>query len=266
MVSPDEGWAVGSAGDFSVGNLPLGLILHYSGGKWTKFSMTPDEELWGVQMLTATDGWAVGGGGWHSVGVGGATTSILLHYDGSRWTRVSAPNVAGITSLDMVSAHDGWATGTDTILHFDGTRWSIFAHLPGISGVSMDSATDGWAFGYVDFPYNHTASYNVVWHFNGSQWVRGTLPSSVDYNAAILALSMDSASDGWAVGYGLGQKGANRYALYLHYSHGHWTQVQGPGNDNLSGVFMLSATEGWSGGDGGALMHYLNGTWTQYKA
>jgi hypothetical protein len=93
----------------------------------------PNEQLWGVQMLTPTDGWAVGGGG-PTVGVPGAT-SILLHYDGSSWAAVPVPKVDAITSLDMVSAHDGWATGTDTILHYDGTKWSIFAHLQSITGV-----------------------------------------------------------------------------------------------------------------------------------
>jgi hypothetical protein len=264
MVSPDEGWTVGSAGDFSVRNLPSGLILRYSGGKWTKFSMTPDAEFFSVQMLSPTDGWVAGGGGWGTEA--GATTSILLHFDGAKWTPVPVPNVAGITSLDMLSASDGWATGTNTILHYDGVRWSIFAHLQGISGVSMDSASDGWALGYVNFPYNHTSSYNVIWHYNGSRWVRGSLPSSVDYNAAILGMSMDSASDGWAVGYGNGQQFGNRYTLYLHYSHGRWTEVQGPGNDNLWGVFMLSANEGWACGNGGMLIHYRNGTWTQYQA
>jgi hypothetical protein len=213
-------------------------------------------------MLSPTDGWVAGGGGWGSEA--GATTSILWHFDGSTWTSVTVPNVAGITSLDMLSANDGWATGANTILHYDGTRWSIFAYLQGIMGVSMDSATDGWAFGYVNFPYNHTSSYNIVWRYNGSQWVRGTLPSGVNADATILALSMDSASDGWAVGFGNGQKFGNRYSLYLHYTNGHWTQVQGPGHDNLNSVFMLSANEGWAVGNGGALMHYLNGTWTQY--
>jgi hypothetical protein len=187
-----------------------------------------------------------------------------LHYDGSSWNSVPVPNVANITSLDMVSANHGWATGTNTILHYDGTRWSISAQLQGVSGVSMDSASDGWAFGYVGFPYNHTSSYNVVWHFDGSKWVRGALPSSVDYNASILAMSMDSASDGWAVGYGNGQQFGKRYALYLHYTHGQWTQVQGPGANNLNSIVMLSANEGWAVENDGLLMHYRNGTWTLY--
>lgn len=287
MASPDEGWAVGWGDNSSSalsaemslhdgpaaayvpasgpgGPLPAGLILHYSAGKWTKVSIIPDAELWSVQMLSPTDGWAAGGGGWGTEA--GATTSILLHYDGSNWTPAQVPGVDGITSLDMLSATDGWATGTNAVLHYDGKQWTQFQSLTGVSGLSMDSATDGWAFGFVNFPYNHTSSYNAVWHYNGSQWVRGSLPSTVNYDAEIVGLFMDSASDGWAVGFGNGNKGENRYALYLHYTNGQWTQVQGPGTNNLDGVFMLSANEGWAVGVDGALMHYQNGIWTQYHS
>jgi hypothetical protein len=187
----------------------------------------------------------------------------LLHYDGHTWTSVQVPG-AGINSLSMHSATNGWAAGSNVVLHYDGKQWTQFQSLPGISGLSMDSPIDGWAFGFVNFPENHSSSYNVVWHYNGSQWVQGSLPSTVNADAQILALSMDSASDGWAVGYGNGGKYENRYALYLHYTNGQWTQVQGPGTDNLNGVFMLSANEGWAVGSGGVVMHYQNGAWIQY--
>ena len=285
MISPDEGWAVGwgdkpssasAAGLFLPdlssaaatspysgpgGSLPVGLILHYSAGKWTSVSIIPDAELWSVRMLSPTDGWAAGGGGWGTEQ--GATTSILLHYDGSTWTPAQVPNVGGITSL-VASATEGWATGTDTILHYDGTQWSVFQHLQGVSGLSMGSPMDGWAFGFVNHPNNYTSSYNEVWHYDGSQWVQGSLPSTVNYDTEIIGLCMDSASDGWAVGFGNGNKGEKRYALYLHYTNGQWTQVQGPGADNLTNVFMLSANEGWAVGVG-SIMHYLNGSWTVYQ-
>ena len=264
MISPDEGWAVGW-GDHADSRIPSGVILHFHDGTWTKVSITPNAELYSVHMFSPTDGWVAGGGGWQSVGEGGATTSILWHYDGSSWTRVPVPNVGGITTLDMLSTNDGWATGTNTILHYNGEQWSISAHLQGIAGVSMDSATDGWAFGYVNFPYNHASSYNIVWHYNGSQWIAGSLPNAVNADAMILALAMDSASDGWAVGFGNGEKYGNRSTLYLHYTNGQWTLVQGPGGDNLNGVFLLSAQDGWAVGNGGVLMHYQNGTWSVYN-
>ena len=265
MISPAEGWAVGS-GTHGDSQIPSGVILHFHAGIWTKVAIVPNAEFYSVQMLSPTNGWASGGGGWHSVGEGGATTSILWHYDGSSWTPAPVPDVAGITSLAMLSANDGWATGTDSILHYNGQQWSIFAHLQGVEGVSMDSATDGWAFGYVNFPYNHPSSYNIVWHYNGSQWLAGSLPSTVNADAMIAGLFMDSASDGWAVGFGNGEQFGSRYTLYLHYTNGHWTQVQGPDSgSSLDSIFLLSAQEGWAVGSGGMLMHYHNGTWSVYS-
>lgn len=261
MVSADEGWAVGS-GDFYESTIPSAFILHYSGGKWTRFSVLRDAELYNVQMLSPTDGWANGGGGWGTDQ--GATTSILLHYDGTGWTPVQVPRIAGISSLDMLSATDGWATGTDAILHYDGKQWSIFQHVPGVYGLSLDSASDGWAIGFINYPYNHTSSSNVIWHYNGRRWVQESLPGTVNADAQVLAISMDAPTDGWAVGYGNGGKYQARYALYLHYTHGRWTQVQGPGKDNINGITMLSADEGWAVGNGGVVMHYEHGAWSQY--
>ena len=192
-------------------------------------------------------------------------SSVLLHYDGKSWTTAPVPDVGGLSSLDMLSATDGWATGVDTILHYDGKQWSVFQHVQGVYGISMGSASDGWAIGFINDTTNQTKDSNVVWHYNGSRWVQGSLPSTVNYDAQLLGISMDSPTDGWAVGYGNGAKGIARYALYLHYTRGLWTQVQGPGNNNVSGVTMLSANEGWAVGGGGLLLHYEDGAWSQYQ-
>jgi hypothetical protein len=261
MVSADEGWAVGDGGYAAV--VPSAFILHYSGGKWTKFDSLSDAELYAVQMLSPTDGWAIGAGDWGSGE--GATSGILLHYDGTSWSPAQVPNVGGLSSLDMLSATDGWATGVDTILHYDGQRWSVFQQVQGVYDLSMDSVSDGWAIGFINYTTNHTSSSNVIWHYDGSKWVQGTLPSTVNYDAQLLGISMDSPTDGWAVGYGNGDKGEARYSLYLHYTQGHWTQVQGPGDNNVSGVTMLSADEGWAIGGSGLLLHYEHGAWSQYQ-
>ncbi|HLY31682.1 MAG TPA: hypothetical protein VKQ36_11690, partial [Ktedonobacterales bacterium] len=265
MVSPDEGWAVGFAtnpGNGSTRSLPSGLILHYSDGQWSKVSEMPNTELWSVQMLSPTDGWLAGGGGWGTEQ--GATTSILLHYTGGKWVFVRAPNVAGIHSLAMVSPTDGWATGQGTIMRYDGSHWSAFSRLQGVAGVSMDSATDGWAFGGELFPNNPTSAYSTVWHYSGSQWTQGTLPSAVVHDSQITALSMDSTSDGWAVGVlgGL-KKGASSQTLYLHYTNGQWTQVQGPNTGPLNAISMISSQDGWAVGVDGTLLHYQNGVWAR---
>lgn len=62
----DDGWAVGENG----------VMLHFSGGKWTLAPNVTSQPLNSVYMLSATDGWAVGDGG------------TILHYTGGKWTVV----------------------------------------------------------------------------------------------------------------------------------------------------------------------------------
>jgi hypothetical protein len=90
-----------------------------------------------------------------------------------------------------------------------------------------------------------------------------------------MSVSMDSASDGWAAGIGLG------HGALWHYSGGTWTRVllNDPQGADLEGVVMVSATEGWGTGiiplpmkpgdqaqpTGIAVWRYVNGQWQVVK-
>jgi hypothetical protein len=260
MLSVDEGWAVGYGYPPSRGNaVPSSFILHYTGGRWARDGgLLRNVALDQVQMLSPTDGWASGGGGFTG-GAEGATTSVMLHYDGRSWTPVQTPPVSSIKSLEMLSPTDGWAAAEDTILHYDGQQWTIFQVVPQVFNLSMDSASDGWAVGLA--LYGITGS--LFWHYNGRQWVQVLFPnSSPSVTDVAQTLSMDSPTDGWAVG--LEDTTAPLpISLYLHYSRGHWTKVPGPNLGILMSVSMVSANEGWAL-NGGGLLHYLNGIWSQY--
>lgn len=65
-------------------------------------------DLSSVDMLSSTDGWAVGYDG------------AILHWDGSSWTKVASPTDKSLGSIKMVSTSDGWAVGrSGTILHWE---------------------------------------------------------------------------------------------------------------------------------------------------
>lgn len=49
-------------------------------------------------------------------------------------------------------------------------------------------------------------------------------------------------------------------AIY-HYFGGSWTAVTSPVTVSLRSVYMISPTEGWAVGDGGTIVHYTAGTW-----
>jgi hypothetical protein len=262
MVSADEGWAVGYGPDFQ--GISNSVILHYKGGRWSIYGSPMFEASFNqVDMLSPTDGWMVGES---NISVPGQQASMILHYNGIRWTPVQAPSVHAIYSLDMLSATNGWAVapGQGTILHYDGQQWSIFQQVSQIDALSMDSASDGWAVGY-----SPTLSAGTLfWHYNGQRWVQSwTLTSGKAHiSANALALSMDSATDGWAMGYEgpVNSSGNTATPLYLHYAHGQWTKAQGPQGVFVDTITMLSANEGWAAGQGGVMLHYLNGIWSQY--
>jgi hypothetical protein len=262
MVSADEGWAVGGGFSSSDSNyVPSAFILHYSGGRWTRYgSLMRDAELSAVQMLSPTDGWIGGSSGGPDV-VANPATSLMLHYDGTRWIPVQVPPVVSITRLDVLSATDGWATGEDKILHYDGQQWTIFQEVPQVTGLAMDSASDGWATSIPLYDVLGT----VFWHYNGKQWVKSTTVGESSVSTGAEAFSMDSATDGWAVGGQAPDNSTVGIAFYVHYSQGHWTIAQGPRVNVLFDVTMLSADEGWAVGNGGVVLHYQHGAWSQYQ-
>ena len=82
---------------------------------WNDGSPDPcHNNLYSVDMLSSTDGWAVGAGG------------IVLHWDGSTWRKVTSPTTNWLYSVTTVSATDGWAVGNGgTILNWNGSTWDI---------------------------------------------------------------------------------------------------------------------------------------------
>jgi hypothetical protein len=118
-VAPDDAWAVGSYQekgtrlDEPATDRPL--ALHWDGNRWTVVQL-PDVGqggLNGVAARAADDVWAVG----QTVASSGddfTVTPLLLHWDGTAWSRVGAP-VDEDASLSAVTAIPGgglWAVGT----------------------------------------------------------------------------------------------------------------------------------------------------------
>ena len=139
-LSPTDAWAVGLGGSGSTQS----LVLHWDGTSWTR-QRSPNpagtstgkfNDLNGVAAVSATDAWAVGFYG-HDVGDGGtAGKPLVLHWDGTSWTKAKAPffgTSSGLRSVSALSATDIWAVGgvfsngaagTTLILHWNGTAWT----------------------------------------------------------------------------------------------------------------------------------------------
>jgi hypothetical protein len=133
-VVPADAWAVGW---YSVFGPALNLILRWNGRKWAQVA-SPDpgtevNQLNGVSAISATDAWAVGQ---YASGTGVFGRTLILRWNGRKWTRVASPNpdpsqtfneLLGVSTVSPTSA---FAVGT-TINQTTGVSTSLAARWNG---------------------------------------------------------------------------------------------------------------------------------------
>ncbi|HJP66109.1 MAG TPA: hypothetical protein VKA30_07390, partial [Actinomycetota bacterium] len=204
-ISPSNAWAVGG---YDTGGTALNhmLIEHWNGATWSIVPTpeSPNSPLNAVDAVSATDIWAVGGGG-------GQT--FTMHYDGTAWSPVPSPNRgAAVQSLSDVSAPGStnvWAVGTvhagqpftgqTLAMHWDGTAWRL-TNSPtpssgdAVNGVSALPTGEAWMVGYY-FPDAFTQK-PLTEHFGRRGWKVVPAPGL----ASLDGVAMLSSSNVWAVG------------------------------------------------------------------
>lgn len=281
MVSATEGWAIGNAERASTQE-PFGLLLHYTGGRWTVQQDIAHGYLSSLAMSSASNGWAVGGT--LATVQSFPNQSLLLHYDGRAWASEQAPGQM-LLGVAMTSATDGWIIGStngtsqlgDMLFRYNGSAWSQAALPPSlrtINHLSPVASNDVWAVGFggasggARSTQARTAGGGqiVFTHYDGQTWTTAQVSSLAGQTATISSLFMDGSNDGWAVGWVAnptsGGVGGTKM-LYLHYTGGKWTEVPGPDEDGQAVLSMHSASEGWAvGGDNATILHYHNGVWS----
>lgn len=47
----------------------------------------------------------------------------------------------------------------------------------------------------------------------------------------------------------------------MHFMSGQWMPVASPTTEKLNSIYMLSSSEGWAVGDNGTILHYTGGNW-----
>ena len=226
MRTASDGWMVGEGGSGWSGNKSNTPVFHYNGSAWTPVndpafaSFLPQA----IVALSATSVW-LAGTDFSSSGFDGDAPELILHYDGSRWSRQSSDLAnSRINSLTVVSPGEGWAVGS----------------LSGGTG-----------------PHPAHSEKALVEQYSHGMWQQDTSfagpPNSYGYS--LYGIAMVSASEGWAVG---------SDGLIVHGLGGTWTQVPSPTGQALESIAMVSPTEGWAVGDQGTILHYSNGAWSLY--
>jgi len=101
------------------------VLIAVTGGSCTSSSVSPNPRrtptyatsLYGVSAVSGRNAWAVGRHG---------DDTSILHWDGTRWSRVTSPNLGSdfneLHGVSVVSTTDGWAVGdADYSWSFTGT-------------------------------------------------------------------------------------------------------------------------------------------------
>jgi hypothetical protein len=179
------------------------------GGQPTPSPGTEDNELTGVTVVSPCDAWAAG----YYQDSGGLDRTLIEHWDGTAWTVVPSPDVAGrnnqLNAVRARSAIDVWAVGESfvtgsnraLILHWDGSAWTqVASPTPGgsayLTAVRAVSATDAWAVGSF---VSGGEFQPLILHWNGTKWAQVTSPNPGS-DRVLTAVAASSASNAWAVG------------------------------------------------------------------
>jgi hypothetical protein len=232
----DDVWAVGAST-----NGPQGTtIVHYSAGAWQPVTNTLTDNLYDVQMLSATEGYAVG-------------DSTIAKWNGTNWARVAQPN-ASMLGLFMTGPGQGWAVGSGgKIWRATGGTWLQVSSpvTASLSAVAMDSPSHGWAVGY---SYTGSSYEGTLLEYDGSSWVNRSnlVPSGIVFLNDIV---LDGAGNGWAVG---ASYGSNSYGV-MRLSNGVWSADTDTVYTYLDSVATEALGEAWAVGC--STMHYVGGSW-----
>lgn len=257
VFSAEDIWAVGHSSQEVHGKVTT-LALHWDGKSWAVVA-TPnpgpnDNVLFGVSVLSRTDAWAVG----FSLGPGGVSAPLTLHWDGAVWQAIPYPASLGarfLSDVIAVAPADVWAVGNwewlgdryPLIAHWDGHQWTE-SHAqplagPGfLWGIHASSANDVWAVGS-----RGISSLTVRW--NGNEWAlagtTGEGPGEVFFD-----VSVRSPTEAWAVGRTRDHQG-NPVGLIGRWEGDAWALVATPTLDSTeSTLFGIAASirDAWAVG------------------
>jgi hypothetical protein len=197
--------------------------------------------------------------------------TIILHWAGSAWRRVTSPNPAGGGALYAVaatSARSAWAVGSNNaepskteIARWNGAEWmQVPSPTPknggALFGVAATSARDAWAVGCAGNCFQGFGGIQtLILHWNGTRWKRVPSPSP-GTGSALSSVATVSAHMAWAVGCTAlcFLHSASPQTVILRWNGTRWRRVASPALAKvgaLNGVTATSADNAWAVGCAG---------------
>ena len=242
------------------------LIEHWNGTNWAVVPSpnagNQNNFLYGIAGSPGTV-WAVGS---YANATDGRLEVLVEHWNGSKWSLVSAPNVGSghnyLSAVTAVSPGDVWAVGShmdggsETLIeHWDGLRWTVVdspnaAKYDALTAVTAVSATDVWAAGWY-FDATNQELRTLTEHWDGTGWSLVASPNVGAGNNQLWGIAAVPSKNVWAVGEREKSPGILR-TLIEHWDGNEWHVVASPnpgtGDNRLFGVARVSSNYVWTVG------------------
>jgi len=195
------------------------LVLNWDGTSWTKVdspnSGSNANVLNSVSCVTASSCVAVG---WYVAESGTESQSLVLNWDGTRWTKADSPNPGAsnnfLNSVSCVTASSCVAVGTyaddvqvstsrSFVVNWDGTSWTkaespntgIYDNV--LNSVSCVSESSCVAAGYY---VNGAGTQSLVLKWDGTSWTKLDSPNSGSFSNIVSSVSCATGFSCLAVG------------------------------------------------------------------
>ena len=266
-LSSTDTWAVGAEPNPNQ-FLTATLAEHWDGVRWsivpTPAISAPTVQLNSIAAVNSGNVWAAGYSDNPNCLCG---QTVVEHWNGSRWTRLTTPNpgVADyLTGIAATSATDVWVVGYEWIsnfvelpllLHYNGTTWKQFNssqfHFGQVSSVFARAADDVWAVGWTGQVPNVKA---LALHWNGTAWKRAAFPTERGGWIVLKNVFGVAGNDVWAVGsYQFSDiNGLSLSARSYHWNGSVWSPVTVglSGYSYLDSITAKATDDVWAVGEG----------------
>ncbi|HEY0838981.1 MAG TPA: hypothetical protein VGD74_02225 [Vulgatibacter sp.] len=166
--------------------------------------------------------------------------TLLLHWDGLRWSLHENPTGTMITGMWVENANSAWAvTALGSVLRWTGAAWSEVPGpgAPRLGGIWGTSSSNLWAVG------------SGIFRFDGTTWVPW-VTSGMD----LRAVHGSGPSDVWAVG---------ASGVAVRFDGSTWSSTPAVGTRDLVTVWSGGGSDVWTASDQGGLFRWTGTAWQQ---
>jgi hypothetical protein len=251
-ISPSDVWVVGTQHPNKYRTTET-ISYHWDGSTWTNVPVpSPGRYAWlrDVVAVTPNDIWAVGS---FEKPDDGPVETLVLYYDGIRWSRVPTPSPsesAALMAIDATSSESAWAVGSwmsnrrPLVMRWNGEEWRHMKlgkrYDDGYEGfIAVDAIADDdvWMTGWT----------SQALHFVAGSWLARNTPDrrGTEWNNGVVA----TADRVWTVGYRFVPERPFTWGALR--DEGSWREIDFEG-DRL-GVFEAIAFDGaeyvWAAGE-----------------